>query len=231
MLFKTHDVSFKRVFQIQMLEEKLCISSRLQLDVQREVRWFEPYLSEKPERWVIEGKVTEDIWNPEGISKEFDKNIVLTYRTIRSMFESKMEKDPRLPDLGTDYVNLIREDLGEVLTNKEKFNKVCRENLFPRSQEEKSTVVQDAPISPSNSQSFDVSSSSSPAGNNKDVLTKNMDCRLEEEKTFSLEEKNSIISIYKEAPVAKELGRLDNSLANATEDCSVGTVASIKRGF
>jgi hypothetical protein len=89
MLFKTHDVSFKRVFQIQMMGRELCISSRLQLEVQREIRWFEPYLSEKPERWVIEGPVmvreqvikifqfdeywdnlswylAEDIWNPEG---------------------------------------------------------------------------------------------------------------------------------------------------------------------
>jgi hypothetical protein len=57
MLFKTHDVSFKRIFQIQMMGEKLCISSRLQLEVQSEVRWFEPNLSERPERWVIEGPV------------------------------------------------------------------------------------------------------------------------------------------------------------------------------
>jgi hypothetical protein len=175
MLFKTHDVSFKRIFQIQTMGEKLCISSRLQLEVQSELKWFEPYLSERPERWVIEGPVmvreqvikifqfydywdnlswnfTEDMWNPEGISEEFDENIVPTYRTIKSMFESKMEKDPHLPEIETSYVELIRENLYEVLVDKKKFNKVALESLLPRSQKDdndkKSTVLQNVPISP-----------------------------------------------------------------------------------
>jgi hypothetical protein len=54
MLFKTQDIRFMRTFQMQMVGEKLCISSRLQLEVQREIRCFEPYLSEKHERWIIE---------------------------------------------------------------------------------------------------------------------------------------------------------------------------------
>jgi hypothetical protein len=37
--------------------------------------------------------------------------------------------------------------------------------------------------------------------NNKDVYTKNADSRVEEEKAFSSEDKNSAVSIHKEAPV------------------------------
>jgi hypothetical protein len=76
------------------------------------------------------------MWNPEGISEEFGENIVPTYRTIRSMFESKIEKDPHLPERETSYVELIRENLYEVLADKKKFNKVALESLFPRSQKD-----------------------------------------------------------------------------------------------